>query len=91
MIAVGLVVMLNLLAASPELHRWFHADAGGAGHECAVTLFAHGQVDSAAVQIPVLPPPPMVEMVLVATFSPCSLVIDTLHAGRAPPASSFVS
>jgi hypothetical protein len=54
-LGVALVLLLNLLAASPTLHAWAHAEdtavehatpghepAGGADHECAVTLFAHG-------------------------------------------------
>jgi hypothetical protein len=39
---VGCVLLLNALAASPKLHVWFHVDAGQPGHQCAVTLFAHG-------------------------------------------------
>jgi hypothetical protein len=52
---VALVLLLNVLAASPELHAWVHgpqeaaqhtgpdhAPVGDADHECAVTLFASG-------------------------------------------------
>ena len=52
---VALVLLLSVLAASPELHAWVHghedvAQADGPGHtpvgdadhECAVTLFASG-------------------------------------------------
>lgn len=45
LIAVGgivLVLLLAVLAASPQLHAWLHGDAGEADHECAVTLFQHG-------------------------------------------------
>jgi hypothetical protein len=55
-LGVALVLMLSVLAASPELHAWVHghqvvpAEHAGAGqppvgdadHECAVTLFALG-------------------------------------------------
>ena len=54
-LGIVLVVLLNLLAASPELHAWVHGDehapahstpghepVGDDDHECAVTLFAHG-------------------------------------------------
>ena len=52
---VVLVLLLNVLAASPELHAWVHGPAvaaqhnghdhapvGDSDHECAVTLFASG-------------------------------------------------
>jgi hypothetical protein len=52
---VALVLLLTVLAASPELHAWSHghesaarqagpdhAPVGDADHECAVTLFASG-------------------------------------------------
>jgi len=52
---VALVLLLNVLAAGPELHAWVHgpqdaakhagpehAPVGDADHECAVTIFAGG-------------------------------------------------
>ena len=52
---VALVLLLGVLAASPELHAWVHghedvaqtagpghAPLGETDHECAVTLFAGG-------------------------------------------------
>ena len=54
-LGVVLVLLLNVLAASPELHAWVHgpqegaqhtgpdhAPVGDSDHECAVTLFASG-------------------------------------------------
>ena len=55
-LAVGLVLTLTVLSASPRLHAWLHghedasehadheseAPVGDAEHSCAVTLFAHG-------------------------------------------------
>ncbi len=40
---VALVLLLSVLSANPELHRFIHG-AADAGHEnaCAVMLFAHG-------------------------------------------------
>jgi hypothetical protein len=56
-LGIALVLLLNVLAASPELHAWLHgqeqtpehaghghARVGDADHECAVTLFAHGVI-----------------------------------------------
>ena len=85
---VALVLLLNALAASPQLHEIFHTDHGKADHLCAVTMFAHGQVDAAdaavtaglpSAGIDFSPPPP------VLVFS---LVAETLPPGRAPPVSS---
>jgi hypothetical protein len=46
----GTVLMLAILAASPDAHHWLHAEADHADHECAVTLFAQG-VTTAAVAV----------------------------------------
>lgn len=87
----GLVLLLNAMAASPSLHEWFHADAGKADHQCAVTMFAHGKVDTASVEVPVFVPAALVETipsVIISAFSPA---IDNLPAGRAPPVLPAVS
>ena len=41
----GAVCLQLAMVASEPLHKFFHADADEPGHECAVTLFAHGQAD----------------------------------------------
>ena len=54
-LGVALVILLNVLVASPALHAWVHGHeeaaqhaghghepAGSADHGCAVTLFAYG-------------------------------------------------
>jgi hypothetical protein len=84
----GLVLLLNAMAASPSLHEWVHADAGDSGHQCAVTMFAHGQVDSASVDVAAVEPQTFVAVpssVEISVFSPA---IENLPAGRAPPVSS---
>lgn len=84
----GLVLLLNAMAASPSLHEWVHSDASESGHHCAVTLFAHGQVDSSTVDVVVVGSQtffavnPAVE---ISVFSPA---IENLPAERAPPVSS---
>lgn len=88
---IFLVLLLNLLAASPSLHEWFHHDADQPGHHCAVTTLAHGQVDSASVDVAV--------SVLTAAieFSPQILVsiphtlVATLPPGRGPPVLPLAS
>ena len=87
----GLVLLLNAMAASPSLHEWFHADAGKAEHQCAVTMFAHGQVDAASVDVPISAPLAFVETVPFVAFSVFSPAIENLPAGRAPPVLPAVS
>ncbi|MEO5753476.1 MAG: hypothetical protein ABIR38_02090 [Chthoniobacterales bacterium] len=43
-LAAAFLLALSL-AASPQLHARFHADAGSPVHECAVTLLASGKCE----------------------------------------------
>ena len=86
-LSVLFVLLLNLLAASPSLHELFHADAGKEGHQCAVTLFAHGQVDTPAVEVAAIIPAAPVEFLPLTSASVCNALVATLPPGRAPPVS----
>ena len=86
-LSVLLVLFLNLLAATPSLHERLHADAGHEGHQCAVTLFAHGQVDSADVGVSVSAPLIFAAALPLVEFSVFRPAIENLPAGRAPPAA----
>jgi hypothetical protein len=44
---LALFLALQLVSSSEALHRLIHSDANSAEHQCAVTLFAHGQVNAA--------------------------------------------
>jgi len=88
---VCLVLLLDAMAACPKLHELIHKDAGKADHDCAVTMFAHGKVDSVSVEIStvtlsvsITTPPPIV----ISVFAPA---IENLPAGRAPPVLPAVS
>jgi hypothetical protein len=83
----GIVLLLSAMAASPALHEWFHSDASDAQHQCAVTMFAHGQMDSGALDVPVVAPLSMVATLATVEFSIFSPAIENLPAGRAPPVS----
>jgi hypothetical protein len=85
---VALVLFLNLLAASPKLHESFHADAGRSQHHCAVTLFAHGQVDAADVAVVADIPCATVEFLPSVPASIARTISENLPPGRAPPVSS---
>ena len=90
-VLTGLVLLLNGMAASPSLHELIHADAGKADHECAVTLFAHGQMDSVSVAVPVVAPLALVQSVPSVEISIFHPAIGQLPDGRAPPVLSAVS
>lgn len=87
LLSVLLVLLLNLLVASSSLHEILHADASHAGHQCAVTLFAHGQVDSAVADVSPAATVALVLLSPIPEFSGFAPVIAGLPAGRAPPVS----
>jgi hypothetical protein len=84
-LGIVLVLLLNLLAASPSLHEWFHADANHADHQCAVTMFTHGQVDNASVAVAAALPVTSIETTPQIAFSVLSATVELLPSGRAPP------
>jgi predicted transcriptional regulator len=65
-----------------------HIHHGKAGHECAVTMFAHGKVESATVEVPAIVAAASIESAPQIEFSVFSAVIETLPPGRGPPAVS---
>jgi hypothetical protein len=86
LLLVGMVLLLNAMAACPALHELIHADADKPGHECAVTIFAHGKVESATVEVPAIVPTASIESAPQIEFSIFSTAIEYLPLGRAPPA-----
>jgi xanthine/uracil permease len=84
---VALVLLLNVLAACPALHELIHHDAAAPEHECAVTLFAHGQMDAASVVVAAVAPVIFVETTPQIVFSVSASTVENLPAGRAPPVS----
>ena len=91
LVLTGIVVLLNAMAASPTLHELFHPDASDEAHQCAVTMFTHGGVDSASADVPVVAPLPLIQTVSFAYSSIFCPAIEQLPAGRAPPVSSLHS
>lgn len=84
---VALVLLLDAMAACPELHELIHQDAGKADHDCAVTMFAHGHVDAANVDVFAVRAVILIESVPQIEFSIFAPAIENLPAGRAPPVS----
>jgi hypothetical protein len=46
-------LLVQFMAAVPAFHAWAHQDARDPGHECAVTLFLHGQIHSPVTEVEV--------------------------------------
>jgi hypothetical protein len=69
------VLFLAALAASPSLHQWLHHDADEADHDCAVTLFAHGQVNATTI-VPVM-------AIVAALFGGIALLANTFELASA--------
>jgi len=88
---VGIVLLLNAMTASPSLHEWFHSDAGQPEHQCAVTMFAHGKVDCASVDVPLPLSVIFIAEAPASAISVFSPAIEHLPAGRAPPVLPAVS
>jgi hypothetical protein len=88
---VGIILLLDAMAACPALHEMIHHDAGKEDHDCAVTMLALGKMDSAVCEIIIPEPTVLVQTVQYFTFSLFSPAIENLPQGRAPPALSSVS
>jgi hypothetical protein len=50
---IGFFLSLQAMVVFPALHALVHHDACDPAHECAVTLFSHGQVDAAPASAPI--------------------------------------
>jgi hypothetical protein len=84
---VALVLLLDAMAACPELHELIHKEAGKADHDCAVTMFAHGQLDSPVVEVAAIKPVAPEEFLPLTSVSVFNVPVATLPPGRAPPVS----
>ncbi len=82
---VGLILLIDAMAACPALHELIHKDADEHDHHCAVTMFAQGKVDLTTCEIIVPEPTVLIETAQCFTFSIFSPVIENLPHGRAPP------
>jgi hypothetical protein len=83
---IGMILLLDAMAACEPLHEMIHKDADKPGHDCAVTMFAHGKVESASVDVPVTVATTPIETTPQMVFSVFSPAIENLPLGRAPPA-----
>jgi len=83
--------MLQAMAAVPALHTLVHPDASKPGHECAVTLFCHGQVLASSEPRPLLCPK---ERLIFSQALPKVVFVSAdvqLLPSRGPPESCIPS
>jgi hypothetical protein len=86
LLMASLVLLLAVLAVSPEAHEWLHGEGLGQDHECVVTLFAQGIHAGCE---PVVVPLPVIEACDQQASAGELLLAspEYLHVpGRAPPA-----
>ena len=88
---VGLVLLLDAMAAAPNLHGLIHPDQDAPGHECGVTIFAHSHVDSSVVEVAAVLPVVSFEFLPLASVSAFNALAESLPPGRGPPGSSLPS
>jgi len=88
---IGVIFLLDAMAACPVLHEMIHHDAGKEDHDCAVTMLVSGKIDSVTCDIIVPPPPILIETTRHFTISVFSPAIENLPPGRAPPALRSIS
>ena len=82
---LGVFLLLQAMVVFPGLHSLIHADASDPGHECAVTLFAHGQVHGTDAAVPVLRPEPAAVFIQSRREAVFVSRDVRLRAGRGPP------
>jgi hypothetical protein len=80
LLLVGAVLFSLALAASPELHRYFHSDADDAGHHCAATTLSHGHVDSPTIDSGISVP-----VFAFYTIAPLWISVSTMTDYSLPP------
>jgi hypothetical protein len=85
------IFTLLALAACPALHHALHHDSDRADHDCAVTIFAHGHMDSSIVDVASTIPATPIRFVPLISAPVFHELVETLPPGRAPPVSLLPS
>jgi hypothetical protein len=91
-LSLAMWLLIAFAEIHPSLHAWLH---GGAiplnDDDCAVVAIAHGKVDLAICEVPVVVPITPVEVTPRVEFSVFIRTVENLLSGRAPPALPAVS
>jgi hypothetical protein len=84
-LSLALWLFMAAAEASPALHAWMHGGSVPDNDDCAVVAVAHGKVETAVAEIPVVTTVTAIEIVLrpeFFVFHPASLILPD---GRGPP------
>ncbi len=85
-ICLALFLILQVFTSSETLHKLIHPDADSADHQCAITMFVHGQVNSVETGVAVIV---LVAAIFFAVPPLQSAVFSSFDypfsASRAPP------
>ena len=82
---LGVFLLLQAMVVFPGLHALIHSDASDPDHECAVTLFLHGQAHGADAAVPLLRPEPAAVVVQSRSGAVFVSTDVRLLPGRGPP------
>jgi hypothetical protein len=85
-LSLSVFLLVQVMAAIPAFHAWAHQDARDPSHECAVTLFLHGQIHAPATEVEVTKPPPGLFYVAQPCTSNFKFTDLRLLPSRGPPA-----
>ena len=90
---LSLAVWLFMVVAElcTPLHAWLHGGAIPDADDCAIVAIAHGKIETAGCDIPVLAPVAWIEVTPRVEFTVFGKTIENLLSGRAPPALPAVS
>ena len=83
---LGVFLLLQALVVFPAVHHLVHSDSSNPDHECAVTLLAHGHVDSSDPSVHVLQSAPMVVFIQASIEAGFISTDVQLLPSRGPPA-----
>lgn len=84
-VALGCWLLAQVMALSPTLHQWLHADSSSPEHQCAAVLFKEGQIEPAS---PPMSPVPPSEWIYLRPENGSEVhfrLVEWLPPGRAPP------
>ena len=82
---LGVFLLLQVMVVFPAFHALIHSDAADSNHNCAVTLFTHGQVHGADAAVPVLRPEPAALFIQSPREAGLVSTDVRLLPGRGPP------
>jgi hypothetical protein len=82
----GVFLLVQFMAAVPAFHAWVHHDAADPNHECAATLFLHGQIHCPTTGLAAIKFPPVLVSLAPSRCADFVSADVRLLPSRGPPA-----